>query len=65
MSQTYRAWTGCKFGLCIPTMVERAMEIDAERGDTPWFNAIQKEMKNVYVAFSMQPSGSKPPPEYK
>ena len=41
------------------------MEIDEEMGNTLWFDAIQKEMHNVYIAFDLQESGTEAPPGYK
>ena len=42
-----------KFGFEIPKTVERAYEIDKENGNTFWTDAIEKEMKNVRVAFNI------------
>ena len=45
-------WTTThKFGIRLPHSVEEALKIDAENGDTLWWDAICKEMKNVRVAF--------------
>ena len=45
-------WTRThKFGIKIPKSVAEAKVIDAENGNTLWWNAICKEMKNVRVAF--------------
>jgi hypothetical protein len=40
-----------KFGLRIPKTVAQAQAIDAENGDTLWWDAIMKEMQNVRPAF--------------
>ena len=40
-----------KFGIRLPHSVEEALAIDKENGDTLWWDAICKEMKNVRVAF--------------
>jgi hypothetical protein len=40
-----------KFGLRIPKSVAEAQAIDAENGDTLWWDAIMKEMRNVRPAF--------------
>ena len=40
-----------KFSLRIPKTVAQAQAIDAENGDTLWWDAIMKEMKNVRPAF--------------
>ena len=42
-----------KFGIEIPTTVEQALEIDKKNGNTLWQDAINKEMKNVRVAFKV------------
>ena len=40
-----------KFALIVPKSVSEAIEIDHENGDTLWWDAIFKEMKNVRIAF--------------
>jgi len=40
-----------KFGIRIPHSVEEALATDKENGDTLWWDAICKEMKNVRDAF--------------
>jgi hypothetical protein len=40
-----------KFGIKIPKTVEEARAIDAENGNTLWWDAICKEMRNVRPAF--------------
>ncbi|KAI2499334.1 Reverse transcriptase (RNA-dependent DNA polymerase) [Fragilaria crotonensis] len=42
-----------KFGIRIPKSVKEAREIDAENGNTYWWDAILKEMKNVRPAFEV------------
>ena len=42
-----------KFGICIPKSVEEAKKIDEQNGDTLWWDAICKEMKNVHPAFEV------------
>jgi hypothetical protein len=42
-----------KYGIQIPKSVEEAKRLDAENGDTLWWDAIIKEMKNVYPAFEI------------
>ena len=45
-------WTRThKFGIRLPHSVKEALAIDKENGDTLWWDAICKEMKNVRVAF--------------
>ena len=40
-----------KFGPKFPKSVTEAIAIDRESGDTLWWDAICKEMKNVRIAF--------------
>ena len=40
-----------KFGVRIPNSVREARELDKENGDTLWVDALEKEIKNVRVAF--------------
>ena len=40
-----------KFGIEIPKSVEHALRIDQETGTDYWRKAIEKEMKNVRIAF--------------
>ena len=42
-----------KFGIRIPKSVKEAREIDAENGNTYWWDTILKEMKNVRPAFEV------------
>ena len=42
-----------KFGIRIPHSVQEAHAIDKEAGNTKWADAINKEMKNVRVAFKV------------
>ena len=42
-----------KFGICIPKSVEEARKIDEQNGDTLWWDAICKEMRNVHPAFEV------------
>ena len=45
-------WTRThKFGIKIPKSVEEAKRFDQENGNTLWWDAICKEMKNVRIAF--------------
>ena len=47
-----------KFGFEIPKTIRRALEIDKERGNTLWEDAIAKEMANV---FKILPDDAKEP----
>ena len=40
-----------KYGIRIPKSVKEAQQLDRENGDTLWWDAICKEMKNVLIAF--------------
>ena len=40
-----------KFGICIPKSVKEAKKIDEQNGDTLWWDAICKEMKNTRPTF--------------
>ena len=64
MKSAYRRKTH-KYGIRIPRDVKEAYEIDRENGNTYWMDAINKEMKNVRVAFEFNdgdivPIGCKP-----
>ena len=47
-----------KFGIQVPKYVNEALAIDKENGNTLCYTAIQKEMKNVRVAFEAWEKGS-------
>ncbi len=52
-----------KFGIKIPKTVDKARKLDAENGNTFWWDAIMKEMKNVRPAFeAWEKSADKIPP---
>ena len=40
-----------KYGIKLPKSVKEAIEIDNENGNSLWFDALMKEMKNVRCAF--------------
>ena len=46
-----------KFGIKIPKNAEEARAFDAENGNTLWWDAILKEMKNVRPAFEVWEKG--------
>ena len=54
-----------KFGINVPSTVEEALKFDAENGDDLWFQAIEKELRNVRVAFKRLEEGERPPPGSK
>ena len=50
-----------KFGLELPMKVEEAIAIDEKKRNTLWQDAIEREMKNVKIAFQILPEGEKAP----
>ena len=60
-----------KFGIEIPrahngmTAVEHAYELDRKNGNTMWRDAIEKEIRNVRVAFKLMEDDDKLPPGYQ
>jgi len=42
-----------KFGIEVPMMVERALQVDKEMGTNLWSKAIEKEMLHVFPAFKI------------
>ena len=53
-----------KYGIEVPRSVRQAFEIDERDGTTIWKDAIQKEMKNVGVAFQILETDEKVPVGY-
>jgi Reverse transcriptase (RNA-dependent DNA polymerase) len=60
-TQRHTVRHGYKFGIRIPRTVDEALLLDAANNDTLWFDAIQKEMSNVRVAFNVLEPDAKPP----
>ena len=54
-----------KYGIEIPKTVEEAYAINKATGTTFWRDAIEKEMKNVLVAFNVLADGAAPPPDHQ
>lgn len=55
ISKTKKYWrTTHKFGIRIPKTADEALQIDRETGTDYWAKAIEKEMKNVRVAFDVR-----------
>ena len=54
-----------KYGIELPKDTYRAYKIDEETGTTFWKDAIEKEMKNVMVAFQILEDGEEVPPGYR
>ena len=42
-----------KYGIKIPKTVKEAIQLDKENGNTLWWDALMKEMKNVRPAFEV------------
>ena len=54
-----------KFGVEVPTTVEKAYHLDKKNGNTLWRDAIHNEMKNVAVAFHILDHGKNEPVGYE
>ena len=54
-----------KYDIELPKSVKRALEIDKETGTIFWRDALEKEMKNVGIAFKMLEKDEKVPPGYE
>jgi hypothetical protein len=54
-----------KFGIQVPSSPKDALRIDKEMNTTYWYDAIQKELKNVKVALKFLDPESKTPIGYK
>ena len=54
-----------KFGIVIPANVEEALRLDRENGNDLWSKAIDKELKNVLVAFKLLHDDEHVPPGSK
>ena len=50
-----------KFGVKVPASVEEALSLDKENGNTLWSEAINKELKNVLIAFKLLEEGEQLP----
>lgn len=62
---THRVRKNMRFGVPIPKDVKEALQFDADNGNTLWHDSIEKELKNVRVAFELLREGENPPPGYK
>ena len=51
-----------KFGVRVPATLEEALQIDKINGNDFWLQAINKEIKNVKIAFELLQEGESPPP---
>ncbi len=54
-----------KFGIQMPKTIQEALAIDRETGTDHWRRAIEKEMKNVEIAFEFLDSGQAAPIGYQ
>jgi hypothetical protein len=54
-----------KYGIRLPKTLREALKLDAENGNTLWYDAIQKEIKNVQVAFQFLDGDQPTPVGYK
>jgi hypothetical protein len=54
-----------KYGVRLPKTVAEALALDKEEGNMLWYDAIQKEMKNVQTAFKFLSRGERAPVGYK
>jgi len=54
-----------KYGIRLPKSVQEALHLDQENGNTLWYDAIQKELKNVQVAFKFLDDDEPTPVGYK
>jgi hypothetical protein len=53
-----------KYGIEVPTSIKHALEIDKKNGNHFWRDAIDKEMKNVSIAFEILEENQHLPPGY-
>jgi hypothetical protein len=54
-----------KFGVEVPTLVDHALKIDKQNGNTLWADAIAKEMKDVCIALKCLNPGKHVPLDCK
>ena len=50
-----------KFGIVVPGSVNEALALDKKNGDTFWRDALDKELKNVLIAFKLLQDGENIP----
>ena len=53
-----------KYGIQIPSSIKEAFELDKTNGDTYWHDALEKEMKNLKIAFDILEKHQDIPPGY-
>jgi hypothetical protein len=61
MAKARKVKKDLKFGIEVPTMVERALAIDKEMNTDYWAKAIEKEMLHVFPAFKILDEGERAP----
>jgi hypothetical protein len=54
-----------KFGIRVPNNIQEARALDKENGDAFWERSVEKEMKNVRIAFKILPNGERVPVGYQ
>ena len=54
-----------KYGVRIPRTVEEAYQLDKINGNNLWKEAIEKEMRNVFIAFELLEDNEPLPSDYK
>jgi hypothetical protein len=54
-----------KFGIKVPSNIAAAHALDLENGDDYWERSVEKEMKNVRVAFKVLDKGQRAPVGYQ
>jgi hypothetical protein len=54
-----------KYGIRLPKSVQEALQLDEENGNSLWHDAIQKELKNVQIAFKFLGENEPTPVGYK
>ena len=54
-----------KFGIRVPRSVEEALQFDRQSNTTYWKDAIDKEMRNIEIAFKVLHEGEHVPPVYQ
>ena len=52
-----------KFGAKVPRSLKEALTFDQENGNTLWVDSIEKELKNVRVAFDLLEEGQNNRPQ--
>lgn len=56
--------TNRKYGIEIPRNVDEVTKLDAKNGDTYWHDAVNKEMRNVAVAYQVMEENERAPNDH-